>query len=67
MYEETAGLSCYYAMRNVDKPLVIDGQGHTLGVADTRPCFLRTYGDITFKNVNLDMANTTLNTWKSNA
>ena len=33
MYEETAGLSCYYAMRNVDKPLVIDGQGHTLGVA----------------------------------
>ncbi len=67
MYEETAGLSCYYAMRNVDKPLVIDGQGHTLGVADTRPCFLRTYGDITFKNVNLDMANTTLITWKSNA
>ena len=67
MYEETAGLSCYYAMRNVDKPLVIDGQGHTLGVADARPCFLRTYGDITFKNVNLDMANTTLITWKSNA
>ena len=31
MYEETAGLSCYYAMRNVDKPLVIDGQGPHAG------------------------------------
>ena len=57
--DETAGLSCYYDML-VRKPVVIDGQGHTLGVSSGKPCYLKVNADLTLKNMELDLGNTLL-------
>lgn len=62
--DETAGLSSFYDLR-VTKPLVIDGQGHKLGISSEKPSYIRSNSSLTLKNVELDLADTILISWKS--